>query len=63
MHSRLSYSESDIIISHARLRIQYCHNWKCFTYSFEGEKQGELLLLLLFLFKKNKKNIDAEVLK
>ena len=42
-------------ISHARLRI---HNiWKCFTYSFVGEKQGEVFFYL------KKKKIDAEVLK
>ena len=40
-------------ISHARLRIQCCNIWKCFTYSFVGENKGN------FFFK----TIDAEVLK
>ena len=23
---------------------EYCNTWKCFTYSFEAEKQGEFFL-------------------
>ena len=42
--------------SHPSRLPEYCNTWKCFTYSFEAEKEGDFLLLL-------KKNIDAEVWK
>ena len=27
--------------------LEYCNSWKCFTYSFEAEKQGEFFFVLL----------------
>ena len=42
---------------------EYCNTWKCFTYSFEAEKQGEFFLHLKNKNKNKIKNIDAEVWK
>ena len=27
---------------------EYCNTWKCFTYSFEAEKQGEFFSLIFW---------------
>ena len=28
---------------------EYCNTWKCFTYSFEAEKQGDFLFTFYFI--------------